>query len=122
VAADAELRRRHPAEPWPELRSAEPQPEHDNPDIAMPPDTEQTRQRITDLAARHREFSEKLVERQNQMIPAQVPDLEDHIPLPLAWTASARDAILQPPKPQIQPSKQILERIPSRDLSMEAAN
>jgi hypothetical protein len=42
VAADADLRRRHSAEPWPPLRSAEPEPvaaveaQHDN--QALTPD------------------------------------------------------------------------------------
>ena len=65
VAADAELRRRHPGEPWPPLRSAEPEaatePQHDNPAAAPEDDLQQTAQRIGDLAARHREFADGFV-------------------------------------------------------------
>jgi conjugative relaxase-like TrwC/TraI family protein len=121
VAADAELRRRHPGQPWPPLRSAEPQPEHDNLNTTLTTDPEDARQRIRDLAAWHREFSDKLAERQSLMIPAEDPDLEDlGLAFP-AWAAPARDAILQPPKPRIQPSEQILEHIASREADMEAA-
>jgi hypothetical protein len=71
-------------------------------------------------AARHREFSDKLAERQSLMIPAEDPDLEDLGPAFPAWAAPARDAILQPPKPEIQPSEQILEPVASREADMEA--
>jgi hypothetical protein len=121
VSADAELRRRHPGQPWPELRSAEPQPEDDTPEAALAADPEETRARIKDLAARHREFSAKLAERQSLMIPAEDPDFEDPGPASPSWAAPARDAILQPPKPEIQPSEQVLGRAASRDAGMEAA-
>ena len=38
------------------------------------------------------------------------------------WPAPARDAILQPPKPEIQPSPRILQRALDRDLDIEAAD
>jgi conjugative relaxase-like TrwC/TraI family protein len=117
VAADAELRRRHPGQPWPPLRSAEPEPLHDDPTPAEA--LEKTSRLIEDLAARHREFAGKLAERQSAMIPAEDPDFEDlGLAFP-AWTAPARDAILQPPKPQIEPSQQILDLVADRDLEME---
>jgi hypothetical protein len=55
------------------------------------------------------------------MTPAEDPDYEDLDPAFPAWTGADRDAILQPPQPQIQPSPQILERATDRDLDMEAA-
>jgi len=55
------------------------------------------------------------------MIPAEDPDYEDLGPAFPALTSPDRDAILQPPKPQIQPSPSILERATVRDLDMEAA-
>ena len=108
VAADAELRRRHPAQPWPPLRSAEPEPSHASRPTARPPPptadiSDRQPSRISDLAARHREFADKLAERQSLMIPAEDPDYEDLGPAFPAWTAPARDAILQPPQAQIQP-------------------
>ena len=61
------------------------------------------------------------LERQTLMVPAEDPDYEDLGPAFPAWTGPDRDAILQPPKPQIQPSPRILERVTERDLDMEAA-
>jgi hypothetical protein len=39
-----------------------------------------------------------------------------------SWPAPARDAILQPPKPHIRPSEQILEHATGRDADIEAAD
>jgi hypothetical protein len=126
VAADTELRRRHPGQPWPPLRSAEPEPAtaspDDSPALTPEDDLAQTAEWISDLAARHREFADTLAQRQSLMTPAEDPDHEDAGPAFPAWTAPARDAILQPPKPHIQPSAQILERTTERDLDMEAAD
>jgi hypothetical protein len=115
VAADAELRRRHPAEHWPPLRSAEPEFESDTP----PEDLTTTARLIDDLAARHREFTVKLADRQAILIPAEDPDYEGITPAFPAWAPPGRDAILQPPKPEITPSPRILERVAERDLDRE---
>jgi len=64
----------------------------------------------------------RLADRQSQMIPAEDPDygyLGQAFPL---WPAPARQAILQPPRPEIQPSERILERVLERDLDIEAAD
>jgi len=126
VAADAELRRRHPAQPWPRLRSAEPEPaaqiQRDRQVLIPGADIEAMTQQARDLVARHREFADKLAERQSLMIPAEDPDLEDLGPAFPAWAEPGSDAILQPPKPDIQPSERTLERTASRDLNMEAAD
>lgn len=82
----------------------------------------ETGQWITDLAAQHREFAAKLAER-HKMTPsgenADPARLEQAVP---AWAEPQGDAILQPPKPQIQPSEQVLERVTGRDLNMELAD
>jgi hypothetical protein len=126
VAADAELRRRHPAQPWPPLRSAEPEPisqaQRDNQASDPEANTEETAQQANELAAQHRDFVSKLAERQSLMIPAEDPDFEDAGAAFPAWAEPASDAILQPPKPQIHPSEQIMERIANRDLNIEAAD
>jgi hypothetical protein len=79
---------------------------------------------MADLAAQHGEFTDRLADRQSQLIPAEDPDYE---PLGLAfpaWTDPGRAAILQPPKPEIPPSQRILEIIAERDCDrdMEAAD
>jgi hypothetical protein len=118
VAADTELRRRHPKEPWPPLRSAEPELESS----ASTEDATATARLIEDLAARHREFTAKLADRQSIKVPAEDPDYDDLAPAFPAWALPGRDAILQPPKPQITPSARILELAADRDLEMEPGN
>jgi hypothetical protein len=125
VAADAELRRRHPGQQHPPLRSAEPPPtaEVQGAELTLTAGEEipELGQWITGLAAQRREFARRLAERQSLMIPAEDPDYEDQGPAFPAWQGAAKDAILQPPKPQIQPSPQILERVTDRDPDREAA-
>ena len=84
--------------------------------------SDEAAQRITDLAAQHREFSAKLAERQSLMTPAEDPDFEDLGPAFPAWTEPDRDAILQPPRPQIQPSERILELTAGREPDFEATD
>jgi hypothetical protein len=124
VAADAELRRRNPGQQFPPLRSAEPEPanqeQRDEVALAAGQDIPHPGQWITDLAAQHRAFAKKLADRQS-LIPTEDPGYADHGSSSPSWTGAVRDAILQPPKPQIQPSPRILKRAASRDLDMEAA-
>jgi hypothetical protein len=126
VSADAELRRRHPDQRWPPLRSAEPRlgaQAHDaNADPALAQNTEEASQRTRELAAQHREFAGKLAERQSLTISAEDPDFQAFNPAFSGWAQPGREAILQPPKPQIRPSERILERTPDRDLHLEGAD
>ena len=77
---------------------------------------------ITDLAAQRREFAHRLASRQSLMTPAEDPDYQDPGPAFAAWTGADRDAILQPPRPQIQPSMRMVERVTDRDLDLEAGS
>ena len=126
VAADAELRRRHPAQHYPPLRSAEPGPltqdQRDQLTLTPGQQTQETAQWITELAAQHHVFAEQLADRQSLMPPAEDPSYGDLGQAFPPWPAPARDAILQPPKPEIQPSPRILQRALDRDLDMEAAD
>jgi hypothetical protein len=54
------------------------------------------------------------------MVPAEDPDYGDLGQAFPAWPAPARQAILQPPRPEIQPSEQILERAADRDTDWES--
>lgn len=125
VAADAELRHRHPGQQFPPLRPGEPEPatqeQRAGLTLTAGADIPQLGPRIQDLAAEHRAFADRLAERQSLRVPAEDPDFEDLGRAFPAWTGPDRDAILQPPKPEIQPSRQILERAAGRDLDMEAA-
>ena len=124
VAADAELRRRHPGQQHPPRRSAEPQPatQEQRAELTLTAGEQIPRlgQWIQDLTAQRREFAHRLADRQSLMTPAEDPDYQDLGPAFAAWTGADRDAILQPPKPQIQPSMRILERVTGRDLDLEA--
>jgi len=126
VAADAELRRRHPGQYFSPLRSAEPEPatgaQRDEliPTPDQPPG--EIDQWITDLAAGHRTFADRLADRQSQMIPSEDPDYGDLSPAFPAWTSPGREPILQPPMPEIPPSPQILQRAMDRDADWEAAD
>jgi conjugative relaxase-like TrwC/TraI family protein len=126
VAADAELRRRHPARQYPPLRSAEPssatQAQRDELTLTAGEPIPEPDQWIKDLAAQHRVFAEQLADRQSQIIPAEDPDYGDLGQAFPRWPAPARAAILQPPKPEIQASERILDRAREADLDREAAD
>ena len=77
---------------------------------------------ITDLAAAHRTFAAALADRQSLTIPSQDPDHGDLGPAFPPWPGPGRDAILQPPKPEIRPSLQVLERAAARETDWEAAD
>ena len=125
VAADAELRRRHPGQQYPPLRSAEPPPatqaQRDDLTLTTGEQIRETGQWIKDLAAQRRAFAGRLADRQSLAIPAEDPDYGDLGQAFPPWPAPVRDAILQPPKPEIQPSARILERAQEHDPDMEAA-
>ena len=56
------------------------------------------------------------------MIPAEDPDYQDLGSALPAWANPGKDAILQLPKPQIQPSARVLERTTGHDLDREAVD
>jgi hypothetical protein len=126
VAADAELRRRHPEQHYPPLRTAEPQPatqaQRDGLTLTAEEPIRETDQWIKDLGAAHRAFAGTLAERQSLTIPSEDPDYGDLGQAFPPWPGPARDAILQPPKPEIRPSPQVLQRAADRDADREAAD
>jgi hypothetical protein len=126
VAADAELRRRHPEQHHPPLRSAEPQPatqsQRDELTLPVGKQTPEMGQWIKDLATAHHTFAGKLAERQSLTVPSEDPDYGDLGQAFPPWPGPARDAILQPPKPEIRPSPQVLQRAADRDADREAAD
>ena len=126
VAADAELRRRHPGQRFTPLRSAEPQPatqaERDELTLTAGRQIPETGQWIKDLAAEHQKFADTLAERQSLRVPSEDPGYGDLGPAFPPWPGPGRDAILQPPKPDIRPSRQVLERAADRDAGWEAAD
>jgi hypothetical protein len=77
---------------------------------------------IRDLTAQRREFYASLEDRKALKIPSEDPDREDLGDAFPAWNAVRRNAILQPPKPQITPSTKILQLAAERDTEAEAAD
>ena len=67
-------------------------------------------------------FAERLARLQSLTIPSGDPDYGDVGQASLPWPRPGRDAILQPPKPEIRPSPQVLERAADRDADWEAAD
>ena len=126
VAADAELRRRHPGQYFSPLRSAEPEPASapQSDELALTPDQSpsETGQWIKDLAVGHRTFAGQLADRQSQTVPSEDPGYGDLGPAFPAWPGPRREPILQPPMPEIPPSSRILERAMDRDADWEAAD
>lgn len=126
VAADAELCRRNPEQRFTPLRSAEPQPATDAQraelTLTAGQGVPETGQWMKDLATGRRTFAERLANRQSLMIPSEDPDY-GHLGRAFpSWTGPSTDAILQPPKPEIRPSAQVLERVLDRDADMEAGD
>ena len=126
VAAAAELRRRHPDQQYPPLRSAEPEPapEVQRAELTLTPaePSGEAGHWIKDLAASHRTFAQRLANLQSLTLPSEDPDYGDLGQAFASWPRSARDAILQPPKPEIRPSLQVLERAADRDADWEPAD
>jgi len=126
VAADAELRRRHPGEHHPPLRSAEPEPatsdQREELTVTAGEQRRETGQWIKDLAAAHRTFAGRIADRLSLTIPSHDPDYGDLGQAFPPWPRSGHDAILQPPKPEIRPSPHILQHAIDRDAGFEAAD
>jgi hypothetical protein len=126
IAADAELRRRHPDQPFEPLRSAEPAAVSDTAraELILTPDKKIAEMAawVRDLAANRQSFREKLEELQGLKVPSDDPDWDDLGQAFPSWNPPGRDAILQPPKPQITPAAKILQLAAERDTSPEAAD
>ncbi|MGD0245373.1 MAG: hypothetical protein ABSB59_34325 [Streptosporangiaceae bacterium] len=125
AAADAELRRRHPTRQYPPLRSAEPSPatQAQRDELTLTAGAH-PRDRPVDRgpAAQHHAFAGKLADRQSLRIPSEDSDYGDLGQAFPPWPIPAAEAILQPPKPEIQPLPQILERTLEPGLGMEVAD
>ena len=75
---------------------------------------------MKDLAAQRQKFREKIQERQALKVPSEDPDWENLGHAFPAWNPPGKDAILQPPKPQITPSATILQLAAEHDHAPEA--
>jgi conjugative relaxase-like TrwC/TraI family protein len=119
IAADAELRRRHPGQKIEPLRSAEPAPASDTVHEQLHPVPDgkltETAAWIRNPATRRQTFRAKMDERPRLTVPGEDPVWGDPGKAFPVWQASGRDAILQPPRPEIIPSARILQLAAERD-------
>jgi len=124
VAADSELRRRHPRQRFEPLRSDEPvvaEEEREQLDLAPGAESYETPEWITRLAGERRAVRERLDERKAVRVPSEDPDYEDEGEAWPSWAERNRDAILQPPKPQMQPAPAVAERAAQAEPERQAA-
>ena len=77
---------------------------------------------IRDLAAKRPAFREKIEEYQGLKVPSEDPDWGDLGEAFPVRRAPGRDAILQPPKPEITPSAKILQLTAGHDMEPEAGD
>ena len=146
-AADAELRCRHPHQPWPLLPTADLRRvpvcagerhldhEHETSidsrqsmghgregkSAALATGLAEISRQVEEAAARHRGLAARLTERHYPVLAAEEPVYDIGPAVPLV-SASRTAAILQPPKPEMPPSSWILERVEARDFDLEAAD
>jgi hypothetical protein len=115
IAADAELRRRHPNKNIEPLRSAEPavlsDTEHEQAHPAPGQEISQIQQEL---------FHATLHNRQALKAPTEDPSRSDLDTIFSARRTLGQAAILQPPKPSIAPSARILQRAAEHELEPEA--
>ena len=126
IAADAELRRRHPDQKIEPLRSAEQEPFGDNEPKwlhqALQGNLTDHATRIGDLVAQYQAFRARMNERQRLLMPSEDLDWPDLGETLLSLWPPGRNAILQPLKPQITPSATLLEFAAEHDPEPEAAD
>ena len=119
IAADAELRRRHPHQKIEPLRSGEPATVSDTgrEQLSPGPDEKLTERvtRIRDLAAQRQASHAEMDEYPGRIVPGEDPvwgEFGDAFP---DSRPSGPNAILQPPRPEIIPSARILQRAAEHD-------
>ena len=122
IAADTELRRRHPHRNIEPLRSAEPAPasgaERQHPDLTPQQKSSETAW-MGDLTVQREAFRTAMNEHR-QPVPGEDPTRANPGQASPAARTPWRDAILQPPRPQITPSAEILQVAAEHDIEPEA--
>jgi len=100
VQADSEIRKRYPRQKMVPLKSAEP---------VAPEEGLRAPGWLAELHEQRRAFREELERRQNVRVPDEDPDYGDQGEAWPVWRGQ-REAILQPPKPEIRPAEAVLEK------------
>jgi conjugative relaxase-like TrwC/TraI family protein len=125
IAADKELRRRHPGHTLPPLRSAEPEPVTEagqaQLDLTLGDQIREVAQWITDLEQRHAAFAQIIADKRTASGARQL-DRAVYPSEPLPYLLPTwPDAILQPPKPAIEPFRPAIQHGRVIDREPEAS-
>jgi hypothetical protein len=107
LMADSELRRRNPGIELEPLQSAEPEPAPD--ELPAVTDEQAAAEHTAAVAARREAVRAAIEERKGVMVPAEDPDYGYEGEAWPSWQRPDRDAVLQPPKPELRPSPRVLE-------------
>ncbi|HEX3922112.1 MAG TPA: MobF family relaxase [Streptosporangiaceae bacterium] len=126
VAAHSEYMRRHPDAELEPLRSAEPPQPDETEREALQPEPERTEhetpQWVAELAERNQATMAKIDERRGLRVPSEDHEWEDE---GLAWPDEVRrerDAVIQPPKPEIKPAEPVAQAAAAQAKAREAGD
>jgi conjugative relaxase-like TrwC/TraI family protein len=116
VAAHSEYMRRHPDAHLPPMRSAEPPQadENERAEILTPTTEHETPQWVAELAESTRSAMARIDEVRGLAVPNEDHEWE---PVGEAWPDELRrerDAVLQPPKPEIKPAEPVAQMVAER--------
>ena len=114
VQADAEIRKRHPERKLAPLRSAEPKVPEEPIDPYVQPAW------VDELTAHQELFREEYERRQGMVVPSEDREYADEGEAYPIWREQ-KEAILQPPKPEIAPAEPVVERTRELDKGRELA-
>jgi hypothetical protein len=122
LRADAEYRRRCPDAELEPLSAGESEQDAGTAEAVLPEPLSEAEaaDRAARMAQARERFQAEAEARANVLVPHEDPDLE---PIGEAWLVRqswARDAVLQPPKPEIRPAEGVLEASAARDAEQEA--
>jgi hypothetical protein len=124
VAAHSEYMRRHPDAQLQPMKSAEPpQPDEEERAALQPERAEhEAPQWVAELAERNRAAMARIDERRGLVVPSEDHEWQDD---GLAWPAEARrerDAVIQPPKPEIKPAEPVAQAAAAQATAREAGD
>ena len=126
IAADAELRRRHPDRKIEPLRPVGQGPLRENErerlHLAAEGELTTAATEVRDLAAQHQAFRGRLDDRLRQTAHSKDLDWLGYYQTALPFRDWHRDAILQPPIPRITPSAELLQLAAEHDPEPEAGS
>jgi hypothetical protein len=124
VAAHSEYMRRHPDAQLEPLRSAEPPQPGETEQAELQPQPERAEhlapQWVTELAERNRAAMARIDEHRGLRVPSEDHEWEDE---GLAWPDEVRrerDAVIQPPKPEITPAEPVAQAATAQATAREA--